>query len=86
MDTAITAAALAELEVARQTLPNDSGLFETDGFRPEASGTLGRIYTEASSEHLSSTRATLTRSTRSRLSYGGFRRYAEQKSKLTIAR
>ena len=30
---------------------------------------------------MSSTRATLTRSTRSALSYGSFRRYAEQKSK-----
>ena len=39
--------ALAELEVARQTLPNASADISTDGLHPKASGTLGRVYTKS---------------------------------------
>ena len=38
--------ALAELGVARQTLPNDSRVFELKGLHSAAPGTLGRIHTK----------------------------------------
>ncbi len=73
--------ALAELEVARQTLPNDSGLFETMGFVlrrqgrwEESTRSLERAF-ELDPRNIN----TLYQIG---LSYGGFRRYAEQKSKL----
>ena len=36
--------ALTELEVARQTLPNDPRIFRANGLHPKASGTLGRVH------------------------------------------
>ena len=39
--------ALAELEVARQTLPNNAADFRTEGLHPKASRTLGRVYTKS---------------------------------------
>jgi TolB-like protein/Tfp pilus assembly protein PilF/predicted Ser/Thr protein kinase len=72
--------ALAELEVARQTLPNDSGLFETMGFVlrrqghwEESTRSLERAF-ELDPRNVNTLYQT-------GLSYGGFRRYAEQKSK-----
>src|SRR5437660_841669 len=72
--------ALAELEVARQTMPNDSGLFETMGF------VLGRQgHWEESTRSLERAFELDPRNVNTLyqigLSYGGFRRYAEQKSK-----
>ena len=72
--------ALAELEVARQTLPNNSGLFETMGFVlrrqerwEESTRSLERAF-ELDPRNIN----TLYQIG---LTYGGFRRYAEQKSK-----
>ena len=39
--------ALAELEVARQTLPNDPRIFSSNGLHPKASGALGRVYSKS---------------------------------------
>ena len=39
--------ALAELEVARQTLPNDPRIFSSNGFHPKASGALGRVHSKS---------------------------------------
>ena len=39
--------ALAELELARQTLPNHAPIFCDGGLHPEASGTLGRVHTKS---------------------------------------
>ena len=72
--------ALAELEVARQTLPNNPRIFQVTAFIQRRQGRWEESI-EISSGHLSSTRATSTRSTTSSDSYGGLRRYAEQKSK-----
>jgi len=73
--------ALAELEVARQTLPNDSGLFETMGFVLRRQG-----HWEESTRSLERAFELDPRNVNTLyqigLSYGGFRRYAEQKSKL----
>jgi TolB-like protein/Tfp pilus assembly protein PilF/predicted Ser/Thr protein kinase len=72
--------ALAELEVARQTLPNDSGLFETMGFVLRRQG-----HWEESTRSLERAIELDPRNVNTLyqigLSYGGFRRYAEQKSK-----
>jgi serine/threonine protein kinase/TolB-like protein/Tfp pilus assembly protein PilF len=72
--------ALAELEVARQTLPNDSGLFETMGFVLRRQG-----HWEESTRSLERAFELDPRNVNTLyqigLSYGGFRRYAEQKSK-----
>src|SRR5881409_2385523 len=72
--------ALAELEVARQTLPNDSGLFETMGFVMRRQG-----HWEESTRSLERAFELDPRNVNTLyqigLSYGGFRRYAEQKSK-----
>src|SRR6266705_267073 len=72
--------ALAELEVARQTLPNDSGLFETMGFVLRRQGRW-----EESTRSLERAFELDPRNVNTLyqigLSYGGFRRYAEQKSK-----
>ena len=72
--------ALAELEVARQTLPNDSGLFETMGFVLRRQG-----HWEESTRSLERAFELDPRNINTLyqigLSYGGFRRYAEQKSK-----
>jgi len=72
--------ALAELEVARQTLPNDSGLFETMGFVQRRQGRW-----EESTRSLERAFELDPRNVNTLyqigLSYGGFRRYAEQKSK-----
>ena len=38
--------ALAELEVARQSLPNNSADIRADGVHPKASGTLGRVHSK----------------------------------------
>ncbi|MGC2319665.1 MAG: protein kinase, partial [Bradyrhizobium sp.] len=72
--------ALAELEVARQTLPNNSGLYETMGFVlrrqerwEESTRSLERAF-ELDPRNIN----TLYQIG---LTYGGFRRYAEQKSK-----
>jgi serine/threonine protein kinase/Tfp pilus assembly protein PilF len=72
--------ALAELQVARQTLPNNSGLFETMGFVlrrqgrwEESTRSLERAF-ELDPRNIN----TLYQIG---LTYGGFRRYAEQKSK-----
>jgi TolB-like protein/tRNA A-37 threonylcarbamoyl transferase component Bud32/Tfp pilus assembly protein PilF len=72
--------ALAELEVARQTLPNNSGLFETMGFVlrrqgrwEESTRSLERAF-ELDPRYINPLYQI-------GLSYGGFRRYAEQKSK-----
>src|SRR5438034_3832087 len=71
--------ALAELEVARQTLPNDSGLFETMGFVLRRQG-----HWEESTRSLERAFELDPRNVNTLyqigLSYGGFRRYAEQKS------
>ena len=72
--------ALAELEAAARNLPNNRGSFRAKRLHPKASRTLGRSLQEISSEHSSSTRATLECSTRSEISYAFLRRYAEQKS------
>jgi serine/threonine protein kinase/TolB-like protein/Tfp pilus assembly protein PilF len=71
--------ALAELEVARQTLPNNSGLFETMGFVQRRQGrweesarSLERAF-ELGPRYINPLYQL-------GLSYGGFRRYAEQKS------
>src|SRR5881392_1089822 len=73
--------ALAELEVARQTLPNDSGLFETMGFVLRRQG-----HWEESTRSLERAFELDPRNVNTLyqivLSYGGFRRYAEQKSTL----
>jgi TolB-like protein/Tfp pilus assembly protein PilF/predicted Ser/Thr protein kinase len=72
--------ALAELEVARQTLPNDSGLFETMGFVLRRQGRW-----EESTRSLERAFELDPRNVNTLyqigLTYGGFRRYAEQKSK-----
>jgi TolB-like protein/tRNA A-37 threonylcarbamoyl transferase component Bud32/Tfp pilus assembly protein PilF len=72
--------ALAELEVARQTLPNDSGLFETMGFVQRRQGRW-----EESTRSLERAFELDPRNVNTLdqvgLTYGGFRRYAEQKSK-----
>src|SRR5213082_529556 len=72
--------ALAELEVARQTLPNDSGLFETMGFVLRRQG-----HWEESTRSLERAFELDPRNINTLyqigLSYGGLRRYAEQKSK-----
>ena len=72
--------ALAELEVARQTLPNDSGLFEAMGFVQRRQGRW-----EESTRNLERAIELDPRNVNTLyqlgLSYGGFRRYAEQKSK-----
>jgi TolB-like protein/Tfp pilus assembly protein PilF/tRNA A-37 threonylcarbamoyl transferase component Bud32 len=72
--------ALAELEVARQTLPNNSGLFETMGFVQRRQGRW-----EESTRSLERAFELDPRNINTLyqlgLSYGGFRRYAEQKSK-----
>ena len=72
--------ALAELEVARQTLPNDSGLFEAMGFVLRRQG-----HWEESTRSLERAFELDPRNVNTLyqigLSYGGFRRYAEQKSK-----
>ena len=72
--------ALAELEVARQTLPNNSGLFETMGFVlrrqgrwEESTRSLERAF-ELDPRYINPLYQI-------GLNYGGFRRYAEQKSK-----
>jgi tetratricopeptide (TPR) repeat protein len=71
--------ALAELEVARQTLPNDSGLFETMGFVLRRQGRW-----EESTRNLERAIELDPRNINTlhqiALSYGAFRRYAEQKS------
>jgi serine/threonine protein kinase/TolB-like protein/Tfp pilus assembly protein PilF len=71
--------ALAELEVARQTLPNDSGLFETMGFVLRRQG-----HWEESTQSLERAFELDPRNINTlhqiALSYGAFRRYAEQKS------
>jgi serine/threonine protein kinase/TolB-like protein/Tfp pilus assembly protein PilF len=72
--------ALAELEVARKTLPNDSGLFEAMGFVQRRQG-----HWEKSTRSLERAFELDPRNVNTLyqigLSYGGFRRYAEQKSK-----
>jgi TolB-like protein/tRNA A-37 threonylcarbamoyl transferase component Bud32/Tfp pilus assembly protein PilF len=72
--------ALAELEVARQTLPNNSGLFETMGFVQRRRGRW-----EESTRSLERAFELDPRNINTLyqigLSCGGFRRYAEQKSK-----
>jgi TolB-like protein/Tfp pilus assembly protein PilF/tRNA A-37 threonylcarbamoyl transferase component Bud32 len=72
--------ALAELEVARQTLPNNSGLFETMGFVQRRQGRW-----EESTRSLERAFELDPRNINTLyqigLSYGCFRRYAEQKSK-----
>ncbi|PYK10891.1 MAG: hypothetical protein DME61_02295, partial [Verrucomicrobia bacterium] len=72
--------ALAELEVARQTLPNDSGLFEAMGFVQRRQG-----HWEESTRSLERAIELDPRNVNTLyqigLTYGGFRRYAEQKSK-----
>jgi tetratricopeptide (TPR) repeat protein len=73
--------ALAELEVARQTLPNHPRIFSITGFIQRRQGA-GKSPLEISSGHLSSTRAASTRSTTSQIVTAYLRRYAEQKSKL----
>ena len=71
--------ALAELEVARQTLPNNSGLFETMGFVLRRQGRW-----EESARSLERAIELAPRYVNPLyqlgLSYGAFRRYAEQKS------
>ena len=73
--------ALAELEVARQSLPNDPRIFRLTGYIQRRQGRWEESI-EISSGQLSSTRATLTRSTTSQIVTEALRRYAEQKSKL----
>ena len=73
--------ALDELEIAGQKLPNNPGVFELKVPSKGVRGA-GKSLPETWSGHLNSTRATLTRSTSSVVSYAGFRRYAEQKSTL----
>ena len=58
--------ALAELEVARQTLPNDPRIFRLTGFIQRRQGHWEESI-KISSGHLSSTRATSTRSTTSEI-------------------
>jgi serine/threonine protein kinase/tetratricopeptide (TPR) repeat protein len=76
--------ALAELQVARQTLPNNSGLFETMGFVQRRQGRW-----EESARSLERAFELDPRNVNTLyqigLSYGGFRRYAEQKSKFDRA-
>jgi len=71
--------ALAELEVARQTVSNNSGLFETMGFVLRRQGRW-----EESTRSLERAFELDPRNTNTLyqlgLSYGGFRRYAEQKA------
>lgn len=71
--------ALAELQVARQTLPNNAGLFETMGFVlrrqgrwEESTRSLERAF-ELDPRNINTLHQIA-------LSYGAFRRYAEQKS------
>jgi TolB-like protein/predicted Ser/Thr protein kinase len=75
--------ALAELEVARQTLPNDSGLFEAMGFVLRRQG-----HWEESTRSLERAFELDPRNINTLyqigLSYGGFRRYAEQKSRSIV--
>ena len=72
--------ALAELEVARQTLPNNSGLFEMMGFVLRRQGRW-----EESTRNLERAIELDPRNVNTLYqlgaSYGAFRRYAEQKSK-----
>ena len=72
--------ALAELEVARQTLPNHPRIFSITGFIQRRQGRWEESI-EISSGQLSSTRAASTRSKTSQI-VTHIRRYAEQKSKL----
>jgi TolB-like protein/tRNA A-37 threonylcarbamoyl transferase component Bud32/Tfp pilus assembly protein PilF len=72
-------AALDELEIARQTLPNDSGVFETMGFVlrrqgrwEESTRSLERAF-ELDPRNINTLHQIA-------FSYGSFRRYAEQKS------
>jgi TolB-like protein/Tfp pilus assembly protein PilF len=73
--------ALAELEVARQTLPNDSRVFKLMGFIQRHQGRW-----EESTRNLERAIELDPRNVntlaQTGLSYGGFRRYAEQKSKI----
>jgi tetratricopeptide (TPR) repeat protein len=73
--------ALAELEVARQTLPNVSAVFEMTGFIQRRQGRW-----EESTRNLERAIELDPRNVntlaQTGYSYGGFRRYAEQKSKL----
>jgi len=70
---------VAELELARETLPNHSGLFETMGFVLRRQG-----HWEESTRSLERAFELDPRNTNTLdqigLSYAGFRRYAEQKS------
>ena len=54
--------ALAELEVARRSLPNDARVFATDGCPSKGVRGAGKSPFETSNGQLSSTRATLPRS------------------------
>ena len=72
--------ALAELEVARADAAERSADISSNGFHPKASGALGRVHSIISSGHLSSIRATVTRSRASEIVTEPSARYAEQKS------
>ena len=74
--------ALAELEIARRSLPNDPRIFARDGFTSKGVRDAGKSPCETSSGQLSSTRATLNTLGNIADSYGMARRYAEQKSTL----
>ena len=79
MDTSITSGALAELEVARQTLPNDPRIFRVTGYIQRRQGRW-----EESTRNLERALELDPRNvnTLDQLgdSYGALRRYAEQKS------
>ena len=74
--------ALAELEIARHTLPNDFPRTSADGSHSEASGTLGKNPPEISSARLSSTRATSQLRAGIAIITRLLRRYADLKSAL----
>ena len=74
--------ALAELEVARHTLPNDFRVSRLMGHHPEASGTLGRIHAKSRARGGAQPARPRQQDRRLQSNYTFLRRYADLKSAL----